>query len=355
MSTFTSQRDRDAWNTIRGYVYQVDLTIERWLNLQSGQTLELECGEDIDIVSRSLTATPKERQRLLEQVKNRVSSITLKTSEVVTAIACFMEHRQTNPSANLLFRFTTNTQVGKEKLSPMPNRGSAIVAWEDIRQGNLQGIAQNAALQGIRTILKNVKQPDKLHDDSWQIFCNFITNASNDRLLDLICSFEWSTKAPDAQSLSPSLQKLLIERKHARDNIEAQEQYRRLFLYVFKLLCEPGIKQLTVEERSHQLSLPTLSETDHQLLNNVVLWVQALEVRVQEHEVRLGVLEQRLDREQAEPYIGQEVADCVENLLRDYLEALCNAYTQWWKFGTLKDVVEPKQVESEPSTLPFEF
>ncbi len=38
-----------------------------------------------------------------------------------------------------------------------------------------------------------------------------------------------------------------------------------------------------------------------------------------------------------------------------YLECLCNAYTQWWKFGTLKDVVEPKRVESEPSTLPFEF
>ncbi len=38
-----------------------------------------------------------------------------------------------------------------------------------------------------------------------------------------------------------------------------------------------------------------------------------------------------------------------------YLDSLCNAYTQWWKFGTLKDVVEPKQVEPKPSTLPFEF
>jgi HEAT repeat protein len=38
-----------------------------------------------------------------------------------------------------------------------------------------------------------------------------------------------------------------------------------------------------------------------------------------------------------------------------YLESLCNTYAQWWKFGTLKDVVEPESVESEPSTLPFEF
>lgn len=318
MLTFTTQRDRDAWNTIRGYVYQVDLTIERWLNLQPGQTLELECGEDIDIVSRSLTATPEERQRLLEQVKHRDSSITLKSSEAVTAIACFIDHRQTNSSANLLFRFTTNTEVGKEKRSPMPNKAPAIVAWEQIRQGNLKGTAQNAALQGIRTILKNVKPPDKLHGDTSDIFCDFITNASDEQFLDLICSFEWSTKALPAKSLSSSLQELLVARKHARDNIEAQEQYRRLFLYVFKRLCERERKQLTLDELSSQLSLPTLSESDHQLLNNLLVWFHALEVRVQEHEVRLGVLEQHLDRERTETYIGQEVADCVDNLLRDY-------------------------------------
>jgi predicted NACHT family NTPase len=28
-----------------------------------------------------------------------------------------------------------------------------------------------------------------------------------------------------------------------------------------------------------------------------------------------------------------------------YLESLCNAYRQWWTFGTLKDVVEPKRFE----------
>jgi predicted NACHT family NTPase len=28
-----------------------------------------------------------------------------------------------------------------------------------------------------------------------------------------------------------------------------------------------------------------------------------------------------------------------------YLNSLCNAYTQWWMFGTLKDVVEPKRFE----------
>lgn len=289
MSSFTPPRDRDAWNTIRGYVYQVDLTIERWLKLQPGQTLELECGEDIDIVSRSLTATPEEQDRLLEQVKHRESVITLRTPEVITAIACFIEHCQTNPSANLLFRFTTNTQVGKEKPSPIPKKIPGITdwkqipgitAWKQIHQGHLQQTALLEVLKGIRIILNKVQKPDKLHNDTWQIFREFITTASDEQLLDLIRNFEWSTNAPQAQSLSPILQKLLLERQYATDNLQAQEQYQRLFLYVFKLLSQRGSKQLTVNELTQQLSLPTLSESDRDLLNNLWVWVQAIESRV---------------------------------------------------------------------------
>jgi predicted negative regulator of RcsB-dependent stress response len=245
------------------------------------------------------------------------SSITLRASEAVTAIAHFIENRRTNPG--LRFLYTTNASVGREQKSPMSKEIRAIDAWEQIRQGSLQGTEQNKALQGIRTILlEKVEKPPKLNEGTWKIFRNFITSAENNKLLDVIRRFEWNTKADDAQSLGTILEQLLIERQHATDNIQAQEQYQKLFVYVFKRLCKRGIKQLTVEERSHQLSQPTLSEIDHQLLNNVVVWVQALEVRVQEHEVRLGVLEQHLDRERAETYIGQEVADCVDNLLRDY-------------------------------------
>ena len=50
MAAFTTMRNRDAWATIRGYVYQVELTIDRWLTLQPEQVLELERGEDIDTV-----------------------------------------------------------------------------------------------------------------------------------------------------------------------------------------------------------------------------------------------------------------------------------------------------------------
>jgi len=299
-----------------GFVYQIDLTIQRWLNLQPGQTLELECGEDIDIISHSLTATPEEWQRQLEQVKHRdKSTITLKTDEAVTAIACFLEHCQANPETNLVFRFTTNTKAGREKKSPIPNKTPAIAVWEHIRKGSLQEKEKTEALQGIRKILENRKKPDKLPSETWHIFRNFITNITDEQLLDLISQFEWSTEAAEAQSLSQNLEKILIEQQHARNDKEANEQYQRLFLYVIKRLCQPDIKQLTVQELREQLSLPTLSENDRKLLKNVVFRVWNLEERVQDHENRLGILEQQ-SRKEAKLYIGQEIADLNEELLK---------------------------------------
>jgi hypothetical protein len=46
--------NRDAYAAILGFRYQVDWTIIRWCELRHGQHLQLECGEDIDLISTSL-------------------------------------------------------------------------------------------------------------------------------------------------------------------------------------------------------------------------------------------------------------------------------------------------------------
>jgi DNA replication protein DnaC len=280
MPPFTPLRDRDAWSTIRGYVYQVDLTIQRWLDLAPHQILELERGEDIDIVSRALTADSEERDRLLEQVKHRDSSITLRTPEAVAAIACFIEHCQSNPTADLIFQFTTNTKIVKERQCSLPERMPAIEAWERLRQGTLQEGIRDAVLAGIRQILRNAKKPDDLQKDTWQRFCNFIQTATDEKLLNLIHKFQWRTKAPDARSLSSTLQRELLDRRHATTSLQAQEQYQRLFWYVFNRLCERGRKQLTLEELHDQLTLPTLSSSDRETLEILRNWLQEIDVRV---------------------------------------------------------------------------
>jgi len=276
VSTFTPQPDREASDTIRGYVYQVLLTIKRWLDLQPGEVLELECGEDIDLVSPLLSG---EERRLLEQVKNYQSPVTLRSA--VSSIAYFIEHRQNNPTQNLRFLYTTTAPVGKERPLPsMLKKNEAIFVWEQLRQGSLKGISQNDALQGIRIILSDVVQPKKLSGKTWEVFLSFVKNARDDQLLDLIYSFEWNTKTPGVESVSYELQKLLIERQYPTDRLQAQQQYANLFVYVFKLLSQSGVKKLTVEERTRQLSIQTLSERDRELLNNVVIRVCALESRV---------------------------------------------------------------------------
>src|ERR1017187_9160160 len=74
-----ARKDRDAWAAIRGYVYQVDTTIIRWLNLGSGETLELECGEDIDLIAPAIIDGKEEAVRTLEQIKCLDRSLTLRS------------------------------------------------------------------------------------------------------------------------------------------------------------------------------------------------------------------------------------------------------------------------------------
>ena len=111
-------RDRDAWATIRGFVFQVDTTILRWLDLKESQLLELERGEDIDLIFRAFSASGEDCDRFLEQLKRRDANITLRDTEVVEALASFYEHKTTNPSANLRFRFLTTAGIGLERDRP---------------------------------------------------------------------------------------------------------------------------------------------------------------------------------------------------------------------------------------------
>lgn len=297
MLSFSPPRDRDAWSTIRGFVYQVDLTIERWLELSPTQTLELERGEDIDIVSRSLMAsTEAEQQRLLEQVKHREQSVTLRSPSVIEFIACAIEHRHANPDLDLLFRYTTNAPIGLERSSPLPNRTPAIFAWQQTCQGNLTGDERTNALEGIRTILRDVQQPQNLPVDTWTIFQDFVNSTNDNEFLELVNNLDWSTNASSTQELAPHIQNLLINQQYARDTQQAEEQYQRLFLYVFKLLSQPGIKRLTVEDRATQLSLPPLSEQDRELLDSVIVRICRLEARVDVVELSLLQLNSQVQR-----------------------------------------------------------
>jgi hypothetical protein len=288
---FQVARDRDAWSTIRGYVYQIDLTIERWLRLLPGELLELERGEDIDTISRCLL-NGYDRQRILEQVKHREDAISLRSASARVAIACAAEHRETNPSATLLFRYTTNTQVAAERPSPRPDKRPLIEVWEQIRAGSLLDVDQRETLSTIRTFLKTLSCPEDLTVNTWELLTRFLSEASDDQWLSFVRCFEWGTGSPPAGAAEPRIHKILLDAGTAADQTAARQQYERLFVYVCRLLSQPGLKQLTVHDRGRLLATSSWSQEDRDLLTGVRALLADLEQR-------MGVAEQRLDLHQA--------------------------------------------------------
>jgi hypothetical protein len=77
--SFVANPSRDAGPTIAGFVFQVNTSILRWLDLAPSQHLELEHGEDIDTVDSATDEGDGIERRLLEQLKIRSDhSVTLR-------------------------------------------------------------------------------------------------------------------------------------------------------------------------------------------------------------------------------------------------------------------------------------
>lgn len=119
---FTVSCEQDAYATIRGYVHQVEVTLKRWVELNDGQRLELEHGEDIDLISRdeiglrqAVAGDAEAQERLLEQIKDYKDAITLNSEAVCQSVCDFFEHRMANPNQALRFLFSTTAPVTKER------------------------------------------------------------------------------------------------------------------------------------------------------------------------------------------------------------------------------------------------
>ncbi len=304
MPDFVALRDRDAWGIIRGYVYQVDLTIERWLNLPDGCVLELERGEDIDLVAQAIgTENEEERQRLLEQVKHRDQNLTLRSASAIEALANAVAHRQTNPDLILIFRYSSNAGIGRERPSFLPLGEAAIAVWEQLRLGSYSIDAQSVALAGIRRHLLAAQQPVGFPEEEWATFQRFIQGSDDTALLDFVRIFEWRTGEEDAAQLGQHIQRLLITKSYATDLDEAKELYHRLFFFVFKLLSQPGLKRLSDQDLQTCNAQPLRSDEDRALLRVVVNVLDTFDSRLtavertsQQHDESLFVLHSHMQR-----------------------------------------------------------
>jgi|GEM_PF-5019529 len=242
--TYAPPRERDAWFAIRGFVYQVQLTIERWLQLGPDERLELECGEDIDLVA-GWAASDEPTERLLEQVKHRDSSLTLNSVEARSALANFVEHVQANPTQKLMFRFVTNAVAGTEKQPALPKRWSGVKIWEELRRGEYEDSAKQRRTAAIRGVLRRGNCPSHTPQDTWHLYRAFIGRAGCQEMDRLIHQFEWSVGHEDTADLRPLLERRIAVYFDGGESSSQKYAYERLFAHVFETLAQPQTKTLT--------------------------------------------------------------------------------------------------------------
>jgi hypothetical protein len=81
---------RDAWSAIRGFYYQIQTTVQRWIHLTPLDLLQCESAEDIEVIRHALAEGELHVERVLEQVKIR-TTLSLRSEGVVSAVVRYFE------------------------------------------------------------------------------------------------------------------------------------------------------------------------------------------------------------------------------------------------------------------------
>ena len=244
--TFVSNPRRDAHATFAGFVFQVNVTILRWLSLKAGEHLELEAGEDIDLIREVSPAPSRKNERLVEQLKQQPSrSLTLRSTDALEAIANFCDHRRSNPGAKLRFRYLTTTSIGREH--DWTGALSAIETWEKVRTGEMDASERVAAIAGIHKFLVSCSQPSTVSDSSWNALTGVLSQPDLSDFAQVIGSFEWAVESGDHAAMEVDVRTILEKSEPPRSPEAARTVYRDLFAFVLRLLCASGDKRLTTE------------------------------------------------------------------------------------------------------------
>lgn len=273
---FTPQPGRDAQPAIDGYVYQVIATVLAWLNLAEGQHLELEAGEDFDLVEREAASVAADVARTVQQVHKRSRTITLRSPKTVQAIANFCAHRKTNRDAVLKFRFLTTAKPGREKGWRVPG----IVTWEGIRQVLLGPDEEGSAIERIRALLQASKKPRGVSDEGWKSFLEVVTAPQSDVLKAVICAFEWAIGVGNSEAMETEASRRLSEILPGKSPAVITRAFTLLFTYVFRLLSSKGKRTLTTGLLQDQLNSPTVSAEDFAISERLLHRMNVIEERL---------------------------------------------------------------------------
>jgi hypothetical protein len=311
---------RDARATFAGYVYQVNVSILRWLGLSPGEHLELEAGEDIDLIRDTSAAKESEKERVLEQLKHTSRSITLRSPDAVEAVANYCQHRRINPATPLIFRFLTTSSVGKER-HPWTGDGPAIKLWEDLRAHVVPETERAARLEQLRAYLKECPKPEDLSDPVWQSLRE-VLNADVEEFEAIVNGFEWATESGNHEAIEQVVLEKLQTREQEASEGRAKVSYRNLFGFVIKLLTQSGSKRLTLDTLNAELTTTSLSLDDQLAAMQLRTWIARVDDTLEEHESRIEALEARIAERRIKTFYVPEPTSGDSGLLFDFNQNL---------------------------------
>jgi hypothetical protein len=265
---FVSNARRDASPTIAGFVFQVNVTILRWLELREGEHLELECGEDLDTVQNGGDGDIAMEARLLEQIKTRSGrTITLRSEEALEALSNFCGHRVANPTWSLKFRYITTAKSGVEH--GWGRTDSGIETWTALQRGRYDDAGRSEAVAALRTFLRSCVRPNKVSADAWQALQQVLASDEDTQLTALIFAFEWALGSGDYSQIEKQIVAALGRNGRGMTPDQATQAYEHLFATVFRLLCQPGEKLLTRTQLTRELQAPSATPADRAIMELV--------------------------------------------------------------------------------------
>lgn len=215
---FLSNPHRDAWKAIKDFYYQVELTVQRWLELQEDTVLYCECGEDIDHVKQLLDTDDTDTDthaRLLEQIKTR-ERITLRNPAALTTLARFRETVVNNPTLHIFYRFSTTAMPGREQGAQFPRGLTGIAAWKAVRQGTLTPQDMQAFLDVFKSLVAYAPCPAKLQASVFTQFQDYVASVDLHTFTEeCVQRFEWVIGLPEPGQLKANIVRLLLKQGRA--------------------------------------------------------------------------------------------------------------------------------------------
>jgi tetratricopeptide (TPR) repeat protein len=232
--TFKTNPDRDATDSIRGYVYQMYQSVLVWMELKENELLILEGAEDFDVHCDLSVETT--------QIKDVAHNITLRSKEVIDSLNNYWEHCEKNPDYHIVFRFLTTAEAGKEQSSKeeKEDQDSLFVSnqkgleyWKNVE-------LNSADIEPLRKFLLTLSLNSNLN--------TFIQNATADELHEkLISRIKWDLGNKPKEGIENCIKdKLKVHgfKCGISSPIYSCQALPHLLKEVADLLSTKGIKQL---------------------------------------------------------------------------------------------------------------